>query len=152
MFDYILKWLAVLAAVTVGFVGNMPNVIRVLLIVMFFDILTGVAQAVIQKTLDSHIAFNGIAKKAVCLMIVALTYTLTSQIAGVDAGAPVGQTVAGFYIAVEVISILEKADSIGVPIPDFLRTALNNLKSTDRRQSPPIFPAYSAPKDLPPQG
>lgn len=123
----VLKWIGAVVAVAMGWFSDMPSVVRVLLLVMAFDILAGVSQAVITKTLSSKTAFNGIAKKAVILIIVALTYTIAAQIAGVDASAPIGQTVAGFYIFVEVVSILEKADSIGVPIPDFLRNALNNM-------------------------
>lgn len=133
----ILKWLAAAAALAFGWFGNLPSVIHILLVVMFLDVLAGVAMAFIVKNVDSAIAYNGIAKKAVVLMIVALTYVIASQIVGASGGAPIGQTVAGFYVAVEVISILEKADKIGVPIPDFLRSALNNLKFSDRRNQPP---------------
>lgn len=133
----VFKWVAAVAAIVFGWAGDMPSVIRILLICMALDIFAGIAQAVIKKTLDSHIAFNGMAKKAVTLIVVALSYTIAAQIAGVDASAPIGQAVAGFYIAVEVISILEKADSIGIPIPDFLRAALNNLKNSERRQANP---------------
>jgi toxin secretion/phage lysis holin len=136
MMQNILKWLAAVVAVAFGWIGDMPSVIRILLIVMALDVFTGVAQAVIKKNLDSGVAFNGVAKKAVTLIIVALTYIVASQIAGVDASAPIGQAVAGFYIAVEVISILEKADAIGIPIPEFLRAALNNLKYAERRNLP----------------
>lgn len=133
----ILKWLAAAAALAFGWFGNLPSVIHILLVVMCLDVLAGVAMAFIVKNVDSAIAYNGIAKKAVVLMIVALTYVIASQIVGASGGAPIGQTVAGFYVAVEVISILEKADKIGVPIPDFLRSALNNLKFSDRRNQPP---------------
>lgn len=123
----LMKWIGAAAALAFGWFSDMPSVVRILLIVMAFDILAGVSESIVKKTLSSAIAFNGVAKKAVILIIVALTYTVTSQIAGVDASAPIGQTVAGFYIFVEIVSILEKADNIGVPIPDFLRKALNNL-------------------------
>lgn len=133
----IFKWLAAVAALAFGWFGNLPSVIHILLVVMFLDVLAGVAMAFIVKNVDSAIAYNGIAKKAVVLMIVALTYVIASQIVGASGGAPMGQTVAGFYVAVEVISILEKADKIGIPIPEFLRSALNNLKFSDRRNQPP---------------
>lgn len=135
--ENILKWIAAAAAFAFGWFGNLPSVIHILLIVMFLDVLTGIAQAFIVKNVDSGVAYNGVAKKAVTLGIVALTYVVASQIVGPSGGAPIGQTVAGFYVAVEVISILEKADHIGVPIPEFLRSALNNLKFSDRRNTPP---------------
>lgn len=135
----ILKWIAAAAALVFGWFGDLPSVIHILLIVMFIDVLTGIAQAFIVKNVDSGVAYNGIAKKAVTLGIVALTYVVASQIIGPSGGAPIGQTVAGFYVAVEVISILEKADKVGIPIPEFLRAALNNLKGSDRRNQPPAM-------------
>lgn len=133
----ILKWIAAVVAVAFGWFSDLPSVIHILLVVMFLDVLSGIAQAFIVKNVDSGVAYNGIAKKAVTLVIVALTYVIASQIVGASGGAPIGQTVAGFYVAVEVISILEKADKIGVPIPEYLRSALNNLKYSDRRNVPP---------------
>lgn len=137
MFQNTLKWIAAAVALAFGWLGDLPSVVRILLAVMALDVFAGIIQAVIMKSLDSRIAWNGVGKKAVTLVVVALSYIIASQIAGPDMSAPIGQTVAGFYVAVEVISILEKADKIGIPIPEFLRAALNNLKFSDRRNLPP---------------
>lgn len=132
--EQILKFLAMCAAAIVGWFSNMPDVIRVLLLVMAFDILAGAALAVSKRKLSSGVAWSGVGKKAVTLIVVALTYTVSNMIVGVDLAAPIGQAVAGFYIYVEVISILQNAAMVGIPIPDFLKNALDSI-NPDKTQA-----------------
>ena len=135
--DNIIRWMGALSAVAFGWFGDLPSVVRILLILMVFDIFTGIAQAIIKKNLSSEIAFDGMAKKAVILMVVGLSFVIAGQIVNADFSAPVGQAVAGFYVAVEAISILEKADTLNIPLPPFLRSAINNLKERKDIQSGP---------------
>lgn len=125
--DQIVKFFVVLGATVAGWFSNMPDVIRVLLLVMGFDILAGAALAIASKKLSSSVAWSGVGKKAVTLIVVALTYTVSNMIVGVDLAAPIGQAVAAFYIYVEVVSVLQNAALVGVPIPDFLKNALDTL-------------------------
>jgi phage-related holin len=42
-------------------------------------------------------------------------------------GLPLGQAVAGFYCAHELLSLLENSDRAGLPVPGILRDALKTL-------------------------
>ncbi len=121
------KFVSVTLAAVLGWFANMPDVIRVLLLVMAFDILAGGALAITSRKLSASVAWSGVGKKAVTLIVVALTYVVSSMIVGVDLGGPIGQAVAGFYIYVEVVSVLQNAAMVGIPIPDFLKKALDSI-------------------------
>lgn len=125
--DQILKFFAMVTAAVLGWFSNMPDVIRVLLLVMAFDILAGASVAVIKRKLSAPIAWSGVGKKAVTLIVVGLTYTVSDMIVGADLAAPIGQAIAGFYIYVEVVSVLQNAANVGIPIPDFLKNALDSI-------------------------
>ena len=132
--DQIVKFFAVIGAAVIGWFSNMPDIIRVLLLVMAFDILAGAALAIVNRKLSASVAWSGVGKKAVTLIVVALTYTVSNMIVGVDLAAPIGQAVAGFYIYVEVVSVLQNAAQVGIPIPNFLKKALDSInpdKATD---------------------
>jgi toxin secretion/phage lysis holin len=129
----IIEFLAVVMAAVAGWFSNMPDVIRVLLLVMMFDIFAGAALAIAKKNLSSSVAWSGVGKKAVTLVVVALTYTVSNMIVGVDLAAPIGQAVAGFYIYVEVVSVLQNAAQVGIPIPDFLKNALDTINPDKNR-------------------
>jgi toxin secretion/phage lysis holin len=125
--DQIVKFFFTIGAAIAGWFSNMPDVIRALLLVMAFDILAGAAVAIVKRELSPSAAWSGVGKKAVTLIVVSLTYVVSNMIAGVDLAAPIGQAVAGFYIYVEVVSVLQNAAVAGVPIPDFLKKALDSL-------------------------
>lgn len=42
-------------------------------------------------------------------------------------GVPLGEAVAGFYAAHELLSVLQNADRAGLPVPQVLRDALAKL-------------------------
>lgn len=124
----ITKFVLMVGAAVAGWFSNMPDVIRVLLLLMAFDIFAGAIKAVmVDKNLSAAIAWSGVGKKAVTLIVIALTYSVSNMIVGVDLSAPIGQAVSGFYIYVEVVSVLQNAAAIGIPIPEFLKKALDTL-------------------------
>lgn len=127
MFNKVFEFFGIAVAAILGWFSNMPDVVRVLLMVMAFDILAGAALSIAKRKLSAGVAWSGVGKKAVTLIIVALTYTVSNMIVGADLAAPVGQAVAGFYIYVEVVSVLQNASLIGIPIPDFLKNALDSI-------------------------
>ena len=70
-------------------------------------------------------AFVGILKKAVIMLVVLLSV----QLDGVIGGKAMFQSAAiFFYIANEGLSILENAGRIGLPMPEALKGALVKLK------------------------
>ena len=91
---------------------------------MAIDILTGVIKAWGQSDFKPSIMRAGLAKKAGEILILVageiISYGLNLPEAVMNA--------ASFYIIfMEVMSILENLDKLGVPIPKFVKDAINNL-------------------------
>jgi toxin secretion/phage lysis holin len=115
---------AAIGAVLTAFLGGWDMVLRVLVLFVALDYITGVAAAWAEKQLSSEIGARGILKKVLLFVIVALAYQLDKAI-----GQEVFRSLAiWFYMANEALSIIENCGRAGVPIPAFLRTALEQLK------------------------
>jgi len=121
----VIQWIALVAAFVSGYWNHLDAVYQVLLVVIVFDMITGGLRAFTQKKLTSDIAYIGALKKGGELVLVGLAFYVQRLIPGVD--APLAPALAGFYVYVEVLSILENAAALGVPIPQFLRDALAKL-------------------------
>lgn len=94
------------------------------LIFMFADIIAGICNAYVHKTIVSHKMRSGIIKKCGEMLIIFLV-SLICFVLQIP-----HQTVAivAFYmVLMETISILENLDKIGVPIPDWIEKSLNNV-------------------------
>jgi toxin secretion/phage lysis holin len=104
--------------------GGLDKLFYILLACIIADYITGICAAVKDKKLSSRTGFLGILKK-VCILIVVSTGVLIGQAAGID---EIRSLVMGFYIANEGISILENAGRLGVPFPQKLMDALEQLK------------------------
>lgn len=106
---------------------SLPAVFAILVVVSLADIVSGVLAAAISGRLSSDASLKGMAKKAMIFLLVGVSVALESY-PGVPAlGLPLGQLVAGFFVAHEALSLLENAAEIGVPIPPFLRSALAKI-------------------------
>lgn len=116
------------AGVVGGFIcvawASLSLAVQILLILMALDILTGMTAAGIEKRLDSSVGWKGVCRKAITLAIV-WAATVAEPMLG---GLPAGQAVAGFYVAVEALSIVENAVVAGVPVPNVLHEALTKLR------------------------
>ncbi len=99
-----------------------------LLALIVLDYLTGVIAAVISKELSSRVGFNGILKKLLFLVVVAVAHIIDTT---VGAGGTVRAMAIGFLIANEGISILENCGRCGLPIPQKLLDLLEQLKNKD---------------------
>lgn len=132
------KWAAAAIGAAVSFFAGMPPLLFVLLGVMSLDYATGIlcgCMGVSPKTegggLSSRAAFNGLLRKMVILIVVALAALIDCAVAvssGVQFSAVTG-AVCLWFIASEGISILENAvEAAGVNAPPVLRRALEVLK------------------------
>ncbi len=108
--------------------GGFDMALNTLLLFMLLDYILGVACGVFKKELSSKIAFKGILKKMAMLIIIAVGVSLDLII---NADGFLRGLVLFFYIGLEGISILENSATIGVPIPDKLRSVLLQLKEDD---------------------
>lgn len=110
----------------------------VLIVVMIIDYLSGMAQAYVSHTLNSHIGVVGILKKVGYLATVAVAiiadYIISEalMLLGTDIKLSyyIGLVVTIWFIINELISILENLAEIGTPIPKFLTKIIKRLKVT----------------------
>ena len=109
----------------------------ILIAVMLIDYGTGMAEAYINKTLNSRIGVKGILKKIGYLVLVCVGGVVDYLIGAGLATARIefssyyfGLIVAVWLIINELISILENLSELGTPIPKFLVNVVHRLKNT----------------------
>ena len=112
--------------------GGWDIALIVLMTFMALDYITGVVYAVINKSLNSNIGFKGLIKKCMILVVLVVAVLLDRMING---ESWVFRTlVCYFYIANEGISLLENAANLGVPIPNKIKDALEQLNDDAQQE------------------
>ena len=119
------------------FFGGRDGLIMVLITFMLVDLFSGLAAGWIEHKISSEAGFKGILKKCTILAFVGMAhlmdvYLLAHTVLG-EAEA-IRNVVALFYIANEGISIIENADRLGIPIPDFVRERFINMKKLNSKK------------------
>ena len=94
------------------------------LIIMGVDIITGVIKAWVNKNFEASTMRTGLGKKAgeaaILIAVELLSYALTLP--------DIIMNCVSFYIIfMEVMSVLENADELGIPVPKFVRDVINNV-------------------------
>lgn len=99
-------------------------------ILMCIDIITGITNAWIKKELDSSVLRKGLGKK-----LGEISAILIGEIfvAGFGLTSLVADGISIYIIVMELISICENLEELGVPIPKFIKKALavTNEKITE---------------------
>ena len=123
---------AVVATFFTYLFGGWDIALIVLVAFMVLDYATGVIWAYIQKSLNSEIGFKGLVKKCMILVVLVVAVLLDRMI---NSGTAVFRTlVCYFYIANEGISLLENVSNLGLPIPDKLKVALEQLNEDEKAE------------------
>lgn len=121
---------AVIATFFTYLFGGWDIALIVFVAFMVLDYATGMMWAYIQKTLNSQIGFKGLIKKCMILVVLIIAVLLDRMI---NSGTAVFRTlVCYFYIANEGISLLENVSHLGLPIPDKLKNALQQLNEVEK--------------------
>lgn len=116
--------------------GGWNAAMTTLCILMLADYLTGIyIAAVLKKSpkteqggLSSNVGFVGLAKKCMVLLFVLVGYRLDLAIGTTYLKDAVCIT----YIANEVLSLIENAGLIGVPVPKQIVNAIDALKNKEK--------------------
>ena len=95
------------------------------------DYITGVMCAINDKTLSSEVGFRGICRKVLIFLLVGIANILDVQVIGT--GSVLRTAVIFFYISNEGVSLLENAAHLGLPVPEKIKTVLEQLH--DRSES-----------------
>lgn len=117
--------IATVAEFLIFIFGGFDVALNVLLICIVLDYISGMTKAFITGTADSRVGFKGIVKKVSILLIVALS-VLIDQLT--HAEGLLRTLVIYYFVANEGLSIIENLGQAGVPIPDALRQAINQLR------------------------
>lgn len=121
--------LAILGTMFTWLFGAWDLALMVLVTFMVLDYLTGLIKGYLTKKLSSHTGWKGIARKAVIFIVLFMAVMLDRLL---NSGTWVFRTlVCYFYIANEGLSILENCSAIGLPIPQKIQEALEQLKSRE---------------------
>lgn len=131
--EHITRALATIGGFFAGLYGGWSGTLTVLVIFMAADYVLGCACALTGKSAKtegghflSSVAFVGLLKKAVIMLVVLLAVQL-DKVTGGD--TPMFQSAAAFfYIANEGLSIFENCGLLGVPVPKVIRNALEALR------------------------
>lgn len=116
---------AILATFFTYLFGSWDLALQVLIVFMILDYGTGVLYACLTDQLNSEVGFKGLVKKCMILVVLIIGVMLDRIVGN---GTWVFRTlVAYFYIANEGISLLENVGNIGIPIPNKIRNALEQL-------------------------
>lgn len=116
---------AVIATFLTYIFGTWDAAIGVLIVLMVLDYITGVLNGYLTKTLNSEVGFKGLLKKFLILVVMIIAVMLDRLM---NTGDWIFRTlVCYFYIANEGISLLENISLMGVPIPDKIKDALEQL-------------------------
>lgn len=124
--DSLGNWIAGAGGALLGLAGGWDALMRVLVICMAVDYVTGVINAIKEKTLSSKVGWVGILRKLTIfgVVIVAAQIDIAMGLNAVCRTAAIA-----FYTANEAISMLENASAIGLGLPPKLVDVLGQLKA-----------------------
>lgn len=107
------------------FLGGCDGLLYALIAFVVIDYITGVMCAIADKTLSSEVGFKGICRKVLIFLLVGIANVLDVQVIG--SGSVLRTAVIFFYISNEGVSLLENAAHLGLPVPDRIKTVLEQL-------------------------
>lgn len=107
------------------FLGGCDGLLYALIAFVVIDYITGVMCAVADKKLSSTVGFKGICRKVLIFLLVGIANVLDVQVIG--SGSVLRTAVIFFYISNEGVSLLENAAHLGLPIPEKLKSVLEQL-------------------------
>lgn len=93
------------------------------LIIMGIDVVTGVVTAWAKQSFDTSVMRAGLGKKAGEIMILVVGELLSYGLMLPDV---IMNGVSFYIIFMEAMSVLENINTLGIPIPKFIRDAVNN--------------------------
>ncbi|EMA6341677.1 phage holin family protein [Bacillus cytotoxicus] len=114
------------------FLGGWDTTLKVLVIMAAIDYLTGVIAAGYNGQLKSKVGFKGIAKKVVLFLLVGVAAQLDSTF---GSNSAIREATIFFFIGNELLSLLENAGRMGIPLPQALTNAVEILSNKSNKTS-----------------
>ena len=107
------------------YLGGCDGLIYALVVFVAVDYITGVMCAIADKKLSSNAGFKGICRKVLIFLLVGIANIVDVQVIGQE--GILRTAVIFFYLSNEGVSLLENAGHLGLPIPEKLKTVLEQL-------------------------
>ena len=114
------------------FLGGCDGLLYALIAFVVIDYITGVMCAISNHTLSSEVGFKGICRKVLIFLLVGIANILDIHVIG--SGSALRTAVIFFYISNEGVSLLENAAHLGLPIPEKIKTVLEQLHDRAERE------------------
>ena len=124
--DLIYRGAVAFGGATIAYLfGGWSALLGILLAFVVLDYLTGLMAAAIRGELSSLVGMRGIAKKVCIFVMVAIAHLVDKALGGTSL---VQDATIFFYLANELISIIENSGGIGIPVPEPISKAVLVLK------------------------
>lgn len=111
--------------------GTWDTALKVLVVFMVLDYLTGLLKGYLGKSLSSDVGLRGIARKSVILAVLIVAVSL-DRLSGTNQWV-FRTLICYFYIGNEGLSLLENCSQLGLPIPDKIKSALIQLRQGQKK-------------------
>ena len=114
-----------------SWLGGWDVALKLLVVLMVFDYVTGLLGAIKNRAVNSEVMFWGGVRKGIIATVIAIAVLLDQMVGN---ASPILRTLAiYFYIAREAISITENLGILGLPLPPKIAEVLTQLqKSGDK--------------------
>ena len=114
------------------FLGGFDGFLYALIAFAVIDYITGVMCAISDKKLSSEVGFKGICRKVLIFVLVGIGNLVDVYVLG-EAGV-LRTTVIFFYLSNEGVSLLENSAHLGLPIPQKLKSVLEQLHNRNEKE------------------
>ncbi|WP_257141168.1 holin family protein [Bacillus sp. AFS015802] len=114
-----------LSAIILNLFGEWDMLITFLLIVVVLDYFTGMIVSGIEGKLSSQSGMKGIGRKVLIFSLVTVAHLIDTILTNQHF---IRNATIIFYLCNEMISIIENVGRAGVPVPEFMRKAIEVLK------------------------
>lgn len=129
---------AAIGAVAGYLFGGLTMLINLLLVLVVVDWLTGWTAAWMRGELRSRVGFNGIVRKVALFAVVAIAHLIDGVLGDMHMFR---DAVVFFYLANELLSVVENLGKMGVPMPPIIRDAVHIFESkTKVEPNPQLIP------------
>lgn len=123
--ELLVEWiLAVISGICVTFLGGYDNIIKMLIVMVIADFITGLMKGSKNHSLKSAISYLGIQKKVMIFIVVAVAAKIDEFL---GMGTPLRTIFIFFYIANEGVSFIENVSEF-IPVPKQLAKFFDELK------------------------
>lgn len=112
--------------------GGFDGFLYALIAFAVIDYITGVMCAISDKRLSSEVGFKGICRKVLIFVLVGIGNLVDMYVLG-EAGV-LRTAVIFFYLSNEGVSLLENSAHLGLPIPQKLKSVLEQLHNRNEKE------------------